>query len=131
EDLVQSHMMKNVQLIANSKQLPDETTDLFEVIYDKIISAVNTEKGYTLDDLYLALLSGDTLFYLDGIDQVLISDTKFWESRSIEEPVSETLIRRQRDGFVENIHTNIVHLSHKIRDLNFRFRYDDVVRRSY
>src|SRR5699024_2080033 len=80
EDLVQSHMMKNVQLIANSKQLPDETTDLFEVIYDKIISAVNTEKGYTLDDLSLALLSGDTLFYLDGIDQVLISDTKFWES---------------------------------------------------
>ncbi|HLR51724.1 MAG TPA: spore germination protein [Candidatus Avamphibacillus sp.] len=130
EDLVQSHMMKNVQLIANSKQLPDETTDLFEVIYDKIISAVNTEKGYTLDDLSLALLSGDTLFYLDGIDQVLISDTKFWESRSIEEPVSETLIRGPRDGFVENIQTNMVHLRRHIRDPNLRFKQHYVGRRS-
>lgn len=130
EDLIHNHIMSNVQLIADRKQLPNETEKLFEDIYDKVVSAVNTEKGDTLDDLSLALLSGDTIFYLDGIDQVLMTDTKYWESRGIEEPISETLIRGPKNGFVESIQTNLVQLRLQLRDPNLRFKHHFVGRRS-
>src|SRR5699024_1464645 len=101
-DLIHSNIVKNVQWLPERKRLPDEITKLFEAIYDEVISAVDTEKGNTLDDLSHALLSGDTIFYLDGMDQVLITDTKFWKSRGVEEHISEPLMRGSRDGVVEN-----------------------------
>jgi len=130
QDLVHSNIIKNVQLLTERKQLPNETAKLLEVLYNEIISAADVEKGNTLDDLSLALLSGDTIFYLDGIAQVLITDTKQWETRAIEEPISETLIRGPRDGFVENIQTNLVLLRRHIRDSNLRFKEHFVGRRS-
>lgn len=130
EDLVYNNIMKNVQLFANQKQLPNVKTELFDVIYKRIISTVDMDIGYNFDDLSLALLSGDTIFYLDGIEQVLITDTKQWEARGIEEPISETLIRGPRDGFVENIQTNLVHLRRHIRDPNLRLKKHYIGRRS-
>lgn len=130
EDLIQNQMMKNVQLRAKSIKLPDEKTELFDVIYDEIVSATNTEKASTFDELSLALLDGDTVFYLDGVKEVLIADTKFWESRAIEEPVSETLIRGPRNGFVENIQTNMVQVRRQLRDPNLRFKKHEIGRRS-
>src|SRR5699024_5489328 len=130
QDLVHSNIIKNVQLLTERKQLPNETAKLLEVLYNEIISAADVEKGNTLDDLSLALLSGDTIFYLDGIAQVLITDTKQWETRAIEEPISETLIRGPRDGFVENIQTNLVLLRRHIRDSNLHFKEHFVGRRS-
>lgn len=130
EDLIQNQIMKNVQLRAKSIQLPDEKSKLFEVIYEEIVSATNTEKASTFDELSLALLDGDTIFYLDGVKEVLIADTKFWESRAIEEPVSETLIRGPRNGFVENIQTNMVQVRRQLRDPNLRFKKHYIGRRS-
>src|SRR5699024_4144909 len=43
---------------------------------------------------------------------------------------SETLIRGPRDGFVENIETNMVHIRRHIRDPNLRFKNHYVGRRS-
>ncbi|WP_029266044.1 spore germination protein [Virgibacillus alimentarius] len=129
DDLIHSHIMKNVQLETERKQLPDEKVKLFEVINNEIISA-STEKGYTLDDLSNALLNGDTIFYLDGIDKVLLIDTRGWESRAIEEPDSETVIRGPREGFVENIQTNLVLLRRHIRDPNLRLKKHYIGRRS-
>lgn len=130
EDIVHSNIINNVQMGNRRNSLPDEKTNLFEVIHNDIISAAEVEKGYTLDDLTLAILSGDTIFYLDGLDKVLIIDTKQWETRAIEEPISETLIRGPRDGFVENIQTNLVHLRRHIRDPNLRFKEHFIGRRS-
>src|SRR5699024_5151328 len=77
-----------------------------------------------------ALLGGDTVFYLDGMDQVLIMDTKGWESRAVEEPQSETVIRGPREGFVENLQVNIAQLRRYIRDPNLHFKTHQVGRRS-
>lgn len=129
-EFVQENIMKNLQLLTERKQLPEADAELFEVVNREIISITDIEKGYTLDDISNAILYGDTVFYLDGIDKVLIMDTKGWETRAIEEPVTETVIRGPRDGFVENLRTNMVLVRRHIRDPNLRFKTHQVGRRS-
>ena len=130
EELLHNNIMKNVQLVTERKQIPEEKEELFDVIYREIISATDIEKEHTLDKISYALLGGDTVFYLDGMDQVLIMDTKGWESRAVEEPQSETVIRGPREGFVENLQVNIAQLRRYIRDPNLHFKTHQVGRRS-
>ncbi|REK76891.1 spore germination protein [Paenibacillus paeoniae] len=53
------------------------------------------------------VLSGALAVLLDGFTQVLLLNVKGLETRSIEEPATEAVIRGPRDGFQENISTNI------------------------
>jgi len=53
------------------------------------------------------ILSGDSVLLLEGLPQVLVMNTKGMETRTIEEPATEAVIRGPRDGFQENISTNI------------------------
>src|SRR5690625_1920357 len=130
ENLVREDIIKNIQSTIGQKQLPKQKSKLLDVIYNEIISVANVRKAHTLDDLSLAILSGDTIFYLDGLAQILIIDSKQWESRAVEEPISETLIRGPREGFVEDLQTNLVHLRRHIRDPNLRLKEHSVGRRS-
>ena len=130
EELIHNNIMKNVQLVTERKQLPNENEKLFDVIYREIISATDIEKEHILDKVSYALLRGDTIFYLDGVDKVLIMDTKGWEIRAVEEPKSETVIRGPRDGFVENLQVNVAHVRRYVRDPNLHFKTYQVGRRS-
>src|SRR5690625_2425398 len=126
---------KTVQLsilnsIENAQNLPSEPEALFNFIYNKLISVNDVKKGTTLDDVSLPLLSGQTLIYIDGITTVLIVDTVGGEMRSIEEPVTETLIRGPREGFVENLQTNLSLIRRNIKDPNLRFKTYKTGRRS-
>lgn len=62
------------------------------------------------------LLSGDGIFILDGIDEVLVIKSRKWPSRSIEEPQTEALVRGPRVGFTESVYTNISLLRRHIKE---------------
>ncbi|OZB99077.1 hypothetical protein CJP46_02090 [Paenibacillus sp. XY044] len=68
--------------------------------------------------LYLHLLSGDTLLFIDRIGTAIIASTKGGERRSVSEPESQTVIRGPREGFTESIRTNTALLRRKIKSPN-------------
>src|SRR5699024_9118832 len=110
EELIHNNIMKNVQLVTERTQLTHENEKLFCVIYRVILSDTVIENEHILDKVSYALLRGDTMFFLDCVDKVLIMDTKGWIIRAVEEAKSETVIRGSRDGFVENLQVNVAHL---------------------
>src|SRR5690606_25653277 len=67
---------------------------------------------------------------LDGEQTILIMDTAGGESRTIQEPQSESVIRGSRTGFVENISTNISLIRKEVKDPNLRFDVHEIGRRS-
>src|SRR5690625_7509149 len=112
--------LSNLKSLVNTKKFPTEAQELFNFIYNKLISVNDVQKGKSLDELSLPLLSGHTILYIDGVDTVLMIDTVGGEMRSIEEPVTETLIRGPREGFVENLQTNLSLIRRNIKDPNLR-----------
>ncbi|MFQ6734084.1 spore germination protein [Virgibacillus tibetensis] len=130
KDMLHNNILKNLLIFGRKQDLPTSETDLFNEVQKGLLSISSIEEGKSLDELTIKLLSGSSVFYLDGIDNVLIMATKGWDSRSIEEPQSESLIRGSREGFVENLRTNMVLIRRQIRDPNLRFKTYEVGRRS-
>lgn len=124
---IHDHIMEDLKKASN---LPDDKQKLFDVIDKEVITVTGIEIGHSLDDVSNAILSGNTVFYLDGVDQVLVMDTIGGESRAIQEPQTESLIRGSKEGFVENIRTNTMMIRRFIADSNLRFSTYKVGRRS-
>src|SRR5690625_3162897 len=124
---IQLSILKSLE---NTKKLPTEAQELFNFIYNKLISVNDVQKGKSLDEISLPLLSGQTVLQIDGVDTALMIDTIGGEMRSIEEPVTETLIRGPREGFVENLQTNLALIRRNIKDPNLRFKTYKTGRRS-
>ncbi|WP_163539924.1 spore germination protein [Gracilibacillus sp. YIM 98692] len=127
---VRNHIMENVQLVTEREHLPKDTMNLFMELKQEIISVTSMKTGQTLDDVSNGILSGSTVFYLDGINEVFLMETQGWDKRSIQEPVTESLIRGPREGFVENLRTNMVLVRRYIQDPNLRFKTHQVGKRS-
>src|SRR5699024_4528661 len=91
DGLVNSQLVHNdilKSMLVEREQLPEKPLALFNVLYEEIISAADIDIGYALADVSNAIMYGKTVFYLEGIDRVLLMDTAGWESRAIDEPTT-------------------------------------------
>jgi spore germination protein len=132
KDLLNEQVIKNLQLgvAISKKELPQDGKKRLNELINEVLSANEITIVKTIDDILCAILSGDTALFIDGTDEAVIIGSKGWESRGIEEPQSEALVRGPREGFTENIRTNTVLLRRSIRDPNFRLEPYKIGRRS-
>lgn len=128
EKSVQVSILGNIEKVADD--LPNEPQKLFDELYDKHIAINDVQKVTTLDDVSLALLSGKTILYINGVGTALTLETIGGELRAIEEPLTETLIRGPRTGFVEVLQVNIALIRRNTKDPNLRFKTYQAGRRS-
>jgi spore germination protein KA len=85
-----------------------------------LLSLSNIKKEKSLDKSIGMLLKGDPLLFIDGMDHVFVLGARAWEMRGIEEPVTETVVRGPREGFVETLRTNTAMLRRKIHHPRLR-----------
>ncbi|MEH7123782.1 spore germination protein [Bacillus sp. JJ1773] len=132
KDIINNQIIKNIQLgIPNAKEdIPSSGEDILKELKNGVISNDGLQTADTFDQVMLAILSGDTALLVNGTNKVLIVGSKGWETRSIEEPATESLVRGPREGFTENIRTNTMMIRRHIRDPNLRFESYKVGRRS-
>lgn len=90
-----------------------------EDIQNYLVSVGDVKKLDSIADMVAGFLYGDTLLLLDGCSEVLLIDTKGWESRGIQEPSSDQVVRGPREGFTETIRFNTALLRRKILNPNF------------
>lgn len=102
----------------DKKLLPQ---DIFTVVKENIISVAGLKEAKSFDEVLGAVLSGDTVLFINGYDTVLIIDAKGWESRSIGEPATESVVRGPREGFSETLRVNTSLLRRIIRNPNLIF----------
>ncbi len=103
------------QLITKRKrgtESPEHLLDDYKN-HDLAVGDVKEIKDYTA--LFQALLTGDTVFLIDGEEHALSLGTKGWESRSVEEPTTQTVVRGPKESFTENIRTNTALIRRRIK----------------
>jgi len=62
------------------------------------------------------IVSGEALIFIDGEDRALAVGVKTPEERQVEEPDTETSIRGSREGFVENLITNMILIRKRLKN---------------
>jgi len=69
------------------------------------------------------LLRGSAVILIDGINEAIIVNVQKVEKRGIEQPKSEQVIRGPREGFIENLQTNIALLRVRIPSVDLKIKY--------
>ena len=68
------------------------------------------------------LYAGLSPIILDGLDKIIIADTRRYPQRSVEEPDKEKTLRGAKDGFTESIMENLGMIRRRIRDNRLIFK---------
>jgi spore germination protein KA len=102
---------------------PHEPVTL-DVIQNQVMLSNSVERTSDHDKLIQAIVYGDTLLLIDGIEEALILNTKGWTSRSISEPENEKVLRGPREGFTESIMTNLSLIRRRIRTSDLKMEFE-------
>lgn len=91
---------------------------IFEILFEKVVALGDVKEITDWDNLYLSLMSGESIILVDGAQKALSASTRGGEQRSIEEPGSQVTVRGPRDGFTESIRTNTALIRRRIQNPN-------------
>lgn len=89
-------------------------------LFKNSLSFRKSEEGSDFDTLLTNLLSGKTILLIDGYDRFISIDIYSTESRSIEEPSTQGVIRGPKEGFIEKIDINISLVRNKLKTKDLR-----------
>lgn len=80
----------------------------------------DTKEGCDYDTLFSELLFGSIILLIDGCRKFFSITIPTDEGRQIDEPTSQTIIRGPKDGFTENLNSNILLIRKRIRSKNLK-----------
>lgn len=98
-----------------------EGIDALALIKESALSVANVKVSHSFDDVVKVILSGDTVLFIDNSRIALIASLRKSEKRNVEEPKTESVVRGPREGFVEDIGTNVTLLRRKMKNSALRF----------
>jgi spore germination protein KA len=101
------------------RDIPQEENDLQTPVWERIPMS-DTRFLDDWQEVLQAVLSGDTVLFLDQYDRCLSVSTKGWEKRGVEEPSTESVVRGPRDGLTETLRINTAQIRRRIKDPNLR-----------
>ncbi|MBW4840323.1 MAG: spore germination protein [Paenibacillaceae bacterium] len=89
--------------------------DLFDLVYQERVHANLGQRSSDWDVLLDQLMKGQTLLFIDGYAEAMTFDTRLVEKRAIEQPQTEQVIRGSRDGFIEQLETNLSLIRYRLQ----------------
>lgn len=103
-----------------------DINQLINTVSKETISAASVEQSSSLENIIQSLLSGNTVLFVKEFDKAVIVDTSDWDKRAIVEPESEKTVTGPREGFTENIGTNIVLIRRKLKTQNLKLEFKEL-----
>ncbi|MCG8485607.1 MAG: spore germination protein [Clostridia bacterium] len=119
-DILNRDILKPLMIKTSIEEtLKQEGTKHFiERIYRSTLTIGQVQKVNTLAELVQNIYDGFAVLLFDGFTEALMLDIRLAQERSVEEPDTEKTLRGPREGFIENLVTNIAIIRRKIRDPN-------------
>ncbi len=108
ERMVDRLLQISPKQIAETKSLQD--------FVEKFITYTEVDIYQKTDDVVTQVLSGKSLFVIDGFPGGIILDLRDYPARGVSEPEKERVMRGSRDGFVETVIWNTALIRRRIRD---------------
>ncbi|OOM74279.1 spore germination protein A1 [Clostridium puniceum] len=110
-------------------KISPETMNLYKTIDDFIKNEVHhvSVKGETdLDKIILALLTGQTIMFIEGYPSFIILDLRTYPGADSSKPEKEKTLRGGRDGFIEKLVFNSAFIRRRIRDPRLVFEIHQI-----
>ncbi|MBA4542482.1 spore germination protein [Thermoactinomyces daqus] len=101
----------------------ESVNDLYDEVYNHLVQAGEVKEIEDMKSALDAILSGDTVVFLDNFRKALVVGTKGWTTRSVCEPHAESVVRGPREGMSETVVCSLSMIRHRLRDPFLRVKY--------
>lgn len=125
-EAIQNFIMTNVM----ARCTLQGTESLLQSLMDDVIAIGELTKITTMEEVYDAILLGDTVLLMDGDDFALQASTKHFPSRGVNQAQTEVVVQGPKDAFTELMAVNVVLTRRRIRDTRLKVKRKRVGRRS-
>lgn len=115
---IQNHIIEPLLLEKKIVKVISSGENILSAIKNNFLSVSNLSEIENFDELYDALLSGNTILLINKFKQGLIAGTSGGEKRGVQESTSQAVIRGPKDGFTENIRVNTALIRKRIKSPN-------------
>lgn len=123
---IQDFIMTN--LMSRAKENND--SGILEELMEESIAIGELGKITDLQQIYDAVLLGDTVLLMDGNPFALQASTKNFPSRGVNQAQMEVVVQGPKDSFLEVMATNVVLIRRRIRDTKLKLKRKKVGTRS-
>ena len=106
------------------------TKELLQSLMEDVIAIGEMGKITTLQEVYDAVLLGDTVLLMQGDDFALQASTKGFPSRGVNKAETEVVVQGPKDAFTELMSINVVLTRRRIRDTKLKLKRKKVGTRS-
>lgn len=101
----------------------DSKKNILDTIMNHVLSSNSVKKVSDINSIIDAIVRGNTVLFAEGSAEALTIDSKGWQTRAIEEPDGERLIRGPREGFTESLLMNLSMIRRKLSTNKLKFKY--------
>jgi spore germination protein KA len=127
KESIEDNVLRPLMLNINEEL---QTEGICDYLIKRYIFISNSTIENNVEDIVSMIKRGKSAVIISGIPEVILLDTEGGQFRNITEPQNETVIRGNREGFVENVSTNISLLKRLLKDTNLVVENLTVGRRS-
>lgn len=106
------------------------SSDVLTSFMREYIPHVQVEVGQSLSEGINKVLTGMSVFFIEGESQVIVMDTRTYPMRTPSEPSIDRVVRGSRDGFTETLLSNVALVRRRIRDPGLTYEIHQVGRRT-
>lgn len=114
-----SNFMESLMVHAHKREIPSDEAladEPLSLIKDFMLTMGGVELLDDFDELFNAVLTGDTVLLVEGCTQGFIVNTKQWEDRGVQETSVQTVVRGSREAFSESLRTNTALVRRRINN---------------
>ena len=97
-----------------------------DFIQDRIIYGTEQKREKSLDKAMMEILRGALLIFVEGQKECIVFGVQNPPQRSLEEPDNEVQEFGAREGFVENIKTNLTLIRERLCTTNFKIEMNEI-----
>lgn len=118
KEQIDNQIMRALSLDLPQATLGEELTKANALHFLKMrgLCVDQVKESQKVADLVAAVLAGDTVLLVDGHNTAIINGTRSWQSRAVEDSVTEVVVRGPRESFVETLLINTSMLRRKIKN---------------
>lgn len=102
------------QLLKAIENVKGKTTTIDEFL-SKFVVVAESKTAKNLSDAEEGVLNGDTIVIVDGVDGFVVANTRKYDKRAITEPPTSNVMQGPREGFVEDVKTNLALIERRLR----------------
>lgn len=104
---------------SNNSEITIELNKIHDIT-NSMLATENVKDTYAVKEIIESCMEGNAILLINNFKKGLIIAAQGWETRGVDEPKTEIVVRGPREGFSETLRTNTALLRRKIHDPAFK-----------